>query len=160
MRAKPQPIGELVPIGENLGHQTFAHACQRARELRLGEPGEGCRAAAAEPRRRPLTNPAAPKRRSPRRRQILPMPCLSRRAQTATGSWLLAGFPHTSTFLRGHLVLPSPSKMAGAKRFVYVLANAHVEPHFYVGLTADVNARLADQCRPLSSATMAASCRN
>ena len=34
--------------------------------------------------------------------------------------------------------------MAGDKRFVYVLKNADQSPHFYVGLTSDVNARLAD----------------
>ena len=32
----------------------------------------------------------------------------------------------------------------GPKRFVYVMRNADKSPHFYVGLTADVNARLAD----------------
>jgi predicted GIY-YIG superfamily endonuclease len=34
--------------------------------------------------------------------------------------------------------------MAGDKRFVYVLRNADPDPHFYTGLTSDVNARLAD----------------
>ena len=34
--------------------------------------------------------------------------------------------------------------MAGDKRFVYVLRNADQDPHFYVGLTSEVNARLAD----------------
>ena len=34
--------------------------------------------------------------------------------------------------------------MARDKRFVYVLRNADRAPHFYVGLTSDVNARLAD----------------
>jgi putative endonuclease len=34
--------------------------------------------------------------------------------------------------------------MAGDKRFVYVLRNASEPHHFYVGLTSDVNARLAD----------------
>jgi predicted GIY-YIG superfamily endonuclease len=34
--------------------------------------------------------------------------------------------------------------VAGNKRFVYVLKNADPEPHFYVGLTSDVNARLTD----------------
>ena len=34
--------------------------------------------------------------------------------------------------------------MAGNKRFVYVLKNADPEPHFYVGLTSDVNGRLVD----------------
>ena len=34
--------------------------------------------------------------------------------------------------------------MARDKRFVYVLRNADTEPHFYVGLTSDVNGRLAD----------------
>jgi predicted GIY-YIG superfamily endonuclease len=31
-----------------------------------------------------------------------------------------------------------------AKRFVYVLTNTEREPHFYIGLTFDVLARLAD----------------
>jgi len=30
------------------------------------------------------------------------------------------------------------------KRFVYVLKNTDPEPHFYIGLTLDVGARLAD----------------
>jgi putative endonuclease len=34
--------------------------------------------------------------------------------------------------------------MRGAKRFVYVLTNAQSKPHFYVGLTSDVSARLSD----------------
>ena len=34
--------------------------------------------------------------------------------------------------------------MLGDKRFVYVLKNADKNPHFYVGLTSDVTARLAD----------------
>ena len=34
--------------------------------------------------------------------------------------------------------------MADGKRFVYVLKNADPTPHFYVGLTADVNARVSD----------------
>ena len=40
--------------------------------------------------------------------------------------------------------------MPGDKRFVYVLKNADRDPHFYVGLTSDVRARLsghnAGQC--------------
>ena len=34
--------------------------------------------------------------------------------------------------------------MAGDKRFVYVLRNADRNPSFYVGLSSDVRARLAD----------------
>ena len=34
--------------------------------------------------------------------------------------------------------------MAGDKRFVYVLKNADESPAFYVGITSDVKARLAD----------------
>ena len=34
--------------------------------------------------------------------------------------------------------------MPGQKRFVYVLKNKAKPPQFYVGLTSDVNARLAD----------------
>ena len=34
--------------------------------------------------------------------------------------------------------------MSGDKRFVYVLRNADPEPHFYVGLTSNVNGRLVD----------------
>ena len=34
--------------------------------------------------------------------------------------------------------------MADDKRFVYVLRNADQDAHFYIGLTSDVNARLAD----------------
>ena len=34
--------------------------------------------------------------------------------------------------------------MAGDKRFVYVLRNADQNPKFYVGLSSDVDARLAD----------------
>jgi predicted GIY-YIG superfamily endonuclease len=34
--------------------------------------------------------------------------------------------------------------MAGNKRFVYVLRNADRNPSFYVGLSSDVDARLAD----------------
>ena len=34
--------------------------------------------------------------------------------------------------------------MAGDKRFVYVLKNTDATPHFYVGLTSDVNTRLID----------------
>jgi predicted GIY-YIG superfamily endonuclease len=34
--------------------------------------------------------------------------------------------------------------MAGDKRFVYILRNSNQSPRFYVGLTSDVNARLAD----------------
>ena len=40
--------------------------------------------------------------------------------------------------------LASKEGMAGDKRFVYVLRNADRDPHFYVGLTSDMNARLAD----------------
>jgi putative endonuclease len=40
--------------------------------------------------------------------------------------------------------LASKAVVAGNKRFVYVLRNADQNPHFYVGLTSDVNARLAD----------------
>ena len=35
--------------------------------------------------------------------------------------------------------------MAEDKRFVYVLRNADLDPKFYVGLSSDVDARLADQ---------------
>jgi putative endonuclease len=34
--------------------------------------------------------------------------------------------------------------VAGDKRFVYVLKDSNQSPKFYVGLTSDVNARLAD----------------
>jgi putative endonuclease len=34
--------------------------------------------------------------------------------------------------------------MAGDKRFVYVLINADQSPHYYIGLTSDVMARLVD----------------
>ena len=34
--------------------------------------------------------------------------------------------------------------MSRDKRFVYVLRNADQNPHFHVGLTCDVNARLED----------------
>lgn len=34
--------------------------------------------------------------------------------------------------------------MAGDKRFVYVLRNAHPIPRFYVGLTSDLRGRLDD----------------
>ena len=34
--------------------------------------------------------------------------------------------------------------MAQVKRFVYVLKTAQSQPHFYIGLTHDVRARLAD----------------
>ena len=34
--------------------------------------------------------------------------------------------------------------MVGIRRLVYVLRNASATPQFYVGLTCDVNARLAD----------------
>jgi putative endonuclease len=34
--------------------------------------------------------------------------------------------------------------MAGDKRFVYVLRNSDQNPKFYIGLTSDVVARLAD----------------
>ena len=34
--------------------------------------------------------------------------------------------------------------MAADRRFVYVLKNAEAVPHFYVGLTSDVTARVAD----------------
>jgi putative endonuclease len=34
--------------------------------------------------------------------------------------------------------------MAGDKRFVYVLRNADQNPEFYVGLTSDLSARVAD----------------
>ena len=34
--------------------------------------------------------------------------------------------------------------MAGGKGFVYVVKNAGQNPHFYVGLTSDVNARVSD----------------
>jgi predicted GIY-YIG superfamily endonuclease len=36
------------------------------------------------------------------------------------------------------------SCMHGPKRFVYVLKNEDHTPHFYVGLTSDVSARIAD----------------
>jgi predicted GIY-YIG superfamily endonuclease len=52
--------------------------------------------------------------------------------------------------------------MAGDKRFVYVLRNS--APRFYIGLTSDVNARLADHNWTLSthgiSPTVAASRRH
>jgi putative endonuclease len=35
------------------------------------------------------------------------------------------------------------SAMAGTRRFVYVLRNTDQPRHFYVGLSSDVNARLA-----------------
>ena len=34
--------------------------------------------------------------------------------------------------------------MPAAKRFVYVLKDQDKEPHFYVGVTSDVDVRLAD----------------
>jgi predicted GIY-YIG superfamily endonuclease len=34
--------------------------------------------------------------------------------------------------------------MSGSKRFVYVLKNADAAPRFYVGLTSDMNGRVAD----------------
>jgi hypothetical protein len=37
-----------------------------------------------------------------------------------------------------------PSRMPEDKRFVYVLKSADSKPHFYIGLTHDVRARLAD----------------
>jgi putative endonuclease len=40
--------------------------------------------------------------------------------------------------------LPAAAFMAEDKRFVYVLRNANEDPHYYVGLTSDVDARLTD----------------
>jgi predicted GIY-YIG superfamily endonuclease len=40
--------------------------------------------------------------------------------------------------------LPFSGFVPAAKRFVYVLKDVEKEPHFYVGLTSDVEARLAD----------------
>jgi putative endonuclease len=40
--------------------------------------------------------------------------------------------------------LPSNWPMSSDKRFVYLLKNADQNPDFYVGLTSDVKARLAD----------------
>jgi predicted GIY-YIG superfamily endonuclease len=34
--------------------------------------------------------------------------------------------------------------MPEGKRFVYILKSADFKPHFYIGLTSDVRARLAD----------------
>jgi predicted GIY-YIG superfamily endonuclease len=45
---------------------------------------------------------------------------------------------------RSGICLAFSVAMAGGKRFVYVLKNADPTPHFYVGLTADVNARVSD----------------
>jgi len=42
------------------------------------------------------------------------------------------------------MLLASKEGMAGNKRFVYVLRDADRDPQFYVGLTSDVTARLAD----------------
>ena len=46
-------------------------------------------------------------------------------------------------FLLGHVDCLSDG-MAGDKRFVYILNNADRGPHYYVGLTSDVDARLTD----------------
>ena len=45
---------------------------------------------------------------------------------------------------RSGICLAFSVAVAGGKRFVYVLKNADPTPHFYVGLTADVNARVSD----------------
>jgi hypothetical protein len=50
------PAGQWVPSGENLGH----HPSLAFGELRLGRPSEGCRAEAAQPRRRTFLLVRAP----------------------------------------------------------------------------------------------------
>jgi putative endonuclease len=42
------------------------------------------------------------------------------------------------------IAIASGSRMLEATRFVYVLKSAEPMPHFYIGLSADVRARLAD----------------
>jgi predicted GIY-YIG superfamily endonuclease len=150
------------------------------RELRLGEPREGCRAVAAEPRRRALrANPSTATSAA----LISPAfahASLCRRvsfgsashAKAAAGAQLPALHSPRSTGQKFHRGTSPPLQrlrpprvprcrsgllggfwfrhkacrekgMAGNKRFVYVLRNSDHDSHFYVGLTSDVNARLA-----------------
>ena len=112
-----QPIGHPVPSGENLGHQPS-----------LMNAGEGCRAEAAILRRRakPSTAP------TDRLRKLLP----SSNARRNSG-------PFRDSLSR-HQVCYECGSWPGDKRFVYVLTTTDDKPHFYVGLTSDVTARLTD----------------
>lgn len=49
---KLKRVRDLVPTGAVLGHQPSLSRADAQRELRIGEPGEGCRAVAAQRRRR------------------------------------------------------------------------------------------------------------
>ncbi|HVZ19734.1 MAG TPA: GIY-YIG nuclease family protein [Vicinamibacterales bacterium] len=99
---------------------------------RIREPGEGCRAEAAQRRRR------------------------AGRFAVSTSSKLSgegskcahARAPHRFSFQEVSEVASGPpfapiARVAGAKRFVYVLKNGETEPRYYVGVTSDVSARLA-----------------
>ena len=98
------------------------------RELRLGEPCEGCRAVAAEPRRRAENSHRV---RSKQSQRLPPFSTVGR---------IPAHFhvdPQT-------VALPSALLVPGDKRFVYVLKNPDHAPNFSVGLTSDVSARVSE----------------
>jgi len=123
-------------------------------ELRLGKPsesltGEGCRAVAAQRRRRatlvvhstiralPSATAGEPtQKRAPR----LPGSI----AETACTPIVASEFHPICLFVAQASRLPTHSSVAGDRRIVYVLRNTAQVPQFYVGLTADARARLAD----------------
>jgi putative endonuclease len=100
------------------------------RELRLGKPCEGCRAIAAEPRRRAQTRRRLHGRSRPRRAETATLSKDSRES--------LAFWPNA----RRHFACRCPT-VPRDKRFVYVLKNEDPVPQFYVGITSDVGARLS-----------------
>jgi predicted GIY-YIG superfamily endonuclease len=101
-------------------------------ELRLGKPREGCRAVAAQLRRRART--ASRK---------LHAPSAPRVAKTATFSSDFQELPAFVLAVSGHVDCLH-SSVSEDKRFVYVLRNADQKPKFYIGLSSDVDARLSD----------------
>ena len=64
-------------------------------------------------------------------------------AKTATFTTKLVKFLHVPAPSPRHLACLFLS-VAGDRRFVYVLKSADGDPHFYIGLTSDVRARLSD----------------
>ena len=128
------------PVRSRSGPPSFAHACNGRSELRLGKPREGCRAEAAKPRRWAAIDPSSPCRRRRPKNQRAGSESLAETATPASGRGVFRVSERSSP---GHLDCQRRD-MAADKRFVYVLRNADRITQFYVGLTSDVNARLAD----------------
>jgi putative endonuclease len=126
-----QPSLSRATPSESFG--SASHASYAERELRLGEPGEGCCAEAAKPRRR-ASYPRQKMRRLITREMAQTAQNQSEGDKIGRGSGQFVAGRCVAVLLR----------MSSKKRFVYVLKNADFKPRFYVGLTSDVNARLTD----------------